>query len=143
MHDTSQILLSILLKAISLKCFHNSLYYVFYFQDKIRGSLSALFLLFINIGFLLAYAIGPFTSYWGLTACGGILSLFYIPFTWLIPETPFFLAFKGKSHFGINSITFHFRVLNYNSFIPVLIDSIPNRRSIEDLFLNLMFHSRL
>lgn len=65
-------------------------------EDKIRGSLSALFLLFINVGFLLAYAIGPFTSYWGLTASGGILSLFYLPFTWLIPETPFFLAFKGR-----------------------------------------------
>ncbi|KAJ0170763.1 hypothetical protein K1T71_013535 [Dendrolimus kikuchii] len=65
-------------------------------EDKIRGSLSALFLLFINIGFLLAYAIGPFATYWGLTASGGILSLFYIPFTWLIPETPFFLVFKGR-----------------------------------------------
>ncbi|XP_068625690.1 facilitated trehalose transporter Tret1-like [Battus philenor] len=65
-------------------------------EDKIRGSLSALFLLFINVGFLLAYAIGPFTSYWGLTATGGILSLFYVPFTWLIPETPFFLVYKGR-----------------------------------------------
>ncbi|KAM3959862.1 facilitated trehalose transporter Tret1 [Aphomia sociella] len=65
-------------------------------EDKIRGSLSALFLLFINVGFLLAYAIGPFTSYWGLTAAGGILSLFYIPFTWFIPETPFFLVYKGR-----------------------------------------------
>ncbi|XP_053619486.1 facilitated trehalose transporter Tret1-like isoform X1 [Plodia interpunctella] len=65
-------------------------------EDKIRGSLSALFLLFINVGFLLAYAIGPFTSYWGLTAAGGILSLFYLPCTWFIPETPFFLVFKGR-----------------------------------------------
>ncbi|KAH9643131.1 hypothetical protein HF086_010583 [Spodoptera exigua] len=40
-------------------------------EDKIRGALSAFFLLFINVGFLLAYAIGPFTSYWGLTATGG------------------------------------------------------------------------
>ncbi|KAL0861030.1 hypothetical protein ABMA27_009552 [Loxostege sticticalis] len=66
-------------------------------EDKIRGSLSALFLLFINVGFLLAYAIGPFTSYWGLTAAGGILSLFYVPFTWFIPESPFFLVLKGRS----------------------------------------------
>ncbi|XP_069363062.1 facilitated trehalose transporter Tret1-like isoform X2 [Maniola hyperantus] len=65
-------------------------------EDKIRGALSALFLLFINVGFLLAYAIGPFSTYWGLTASGGILSLFYIPFTWFLPETPFFLVFKGK-----------------------------------------------
>ncbi|RVE44063.1 hypothetical protein evm_011300 [Chilo suppressalis] len=65
-------------------------------EDKIRGSLSALFLLFINVGFLLAYAIGPFTSYWGLTGTGGILSLFYLPFTWLIPESPFFLVYKGR-----------------------------------------------
>ncbi|KAG6451216.1 hypothetical protein O3G_MSEX007002 [Manduca sexta] len=65
-------------------------------EDKIRGALSAFFLLFINIGFLLAYAIGPFTSYWGLTACGGILSLFYVPFTWMLPETPFFLVYKGQ-----------------------------------------------
>ncbi|CAH2059260.1 unnamed protein product, partial [Iphiclides podalirius] len=64
-------------------------------EDKIRGSLSALFLLFINVGFLLAYAIGPFTSYWGLTATGGILSLFYVPCTWFIPETPFYLVYKG------------------------------------------------
>ncbi|XP_045539843.1 facilitated trehalose transporter Tret1 [Papilio machaon] len=65
-------------------------------EDKIRGALSAFFLLFINIGFLLAYAIGPFSSYWGLTATGGILSLFYVPFTWLLPETPFFLVYKGN-----------------------------------------------
>ncbi|XP_028178065.1 facilitated trehalose transporter Tret1-like [Ostrinia furnacalis] len=66
-------------------------------EDKIRGSLSALFLLFINVGFLLAYAIGPFTSYWGLTAAGGILSLFYVPFTYFIPESPFFLVLNGRS----------------------------------------------
>ncbi|KAI5645596.1 sugar transporter domain-containing protein [Phthorimaea operculella] len=66
-------------------------------EDKIRGALSALFLLFINVGFLLAYAIGPFATYWGLTASGGILSLFYIPFTLLIPETPFFLVYKGRN----------------------------------------------
>ncbi|XP_046973109.1 facilitated trehalose transporter Tret1-like [Vanessa cardui] len=65
-------------------------------EDKIRGSLSALFLLFINVGFLLAYAIGPFSTYWGLTATGGILSLVYIPCTWLIPETPFFSVYKGR-----------------------------------------------
>ncbi|CAG9569203.1 unnamed protein product [Danaus chrysippus] len=70
-------------------------------EDKIRGSLSALFLLFINIGFLLAYSIGPYSSYWGLTATGGILSLFYIPFTWYIPETPFFLVYKGKTEEAI------------------------------------------
>ncbi|OWR41380.1 facilitated trehalose transporter Tret1 like protein [Danaus plexippus plexippus] len=70
-------------------------------EDKIRGSLSALFLLFINIGFLLAYAIGPYSSYWGLTASGGILSLFYVPFTWLIPETPFFLVYKDKTEEAI------------------------------------------
>lgn len=64
-------------------------------QDQIRGSLSALFLLFINVGFLLAYAIGPFSTYWGLTAAGGVLSLFYVPFTWFIPETPFYLVYKG------------------------------------------------
>ncbi|XP_041985121.1 facilitated trehalose transporter Tret1-like [Aricia agestis] len=66
-------------------------------EDKNRGALSALFLLFINVGFLLAYAIGPFSSYWGLTATGGILSLVYLPCTWLIPETPFFLVYKGKT----------------------------------------------
>ncbi|VVD00683.1 facilitated trehalose transporter Tret1-like [Leptidea sinapis] len=66
-------------------------------EDKNRGALSALFLLFINVGFLLAYAIGPFTSYWGLNTVGGILSLLYVPFTWLIPETPFFLAYKGRT----------------------------------------------
>lgn len=65
-------------------------------EDKIRGALSAFFLLFINIGFLLAYAIGPFTSYWGLTASGGIISLLYLPFSWYLPETPFFLVFKGR-----------------------------------------------
>ncbi|XP_050554109.1 facilitated trehalose transporter Tret1 [Spodoptera frugiperda] len=65
-------------------------------EDKIRGALSAFFLLFINVGFLLAYAIGPFTSYWGLTATGGILSLLYVPCTWYIPETPFYLVYKGK-----------------------------------------------
>ncbi|XP_026322911.1 facilitated trehalose transporter Tret1-like [Hyposmocoma kahamanoa] len=66
-------------------------------EDHNRGALSSLFLLFINVGFLLAYAIGPFTSYWGLTACGGILSLFYVPFTWFIPETPFFLVYKDRN----------------------------------------------
>lgn len=65
-------------------------------QDNIRGALSALFLLFINVGFLLAYAIGPNATYWGLTASGGILSLFYVPFTWYIPESPFYLVLKGE-----------------------------------------------
>ncbi|XP_037967373.2 facilitated trehalose transporter Tret1 [Plutella xylostella] len=66
-------------------------------EDQNRGALSALFLLFINVGFLLAYAIGPFSDYWGLTGAGGVLSLFYIPFTCFIPETPFFLVLKGKT----------------------------------------------
>ncbi|GBP06278.1 Facilitated trehalose transporter Tret1 [Eumeta japonica] len=65
-------------------------------EDANRGALSSFFLLYINVGFLLAYAIGPFTTYRGLTAVGGVLSLLYVPFAWLIPESPFYLVYKGR-----------------------------------------------
>ncbi|XP_011869616.1 PREDICTED: solute carrier family 2, facilitated glucose transporter member 8-like [Vollenhovia emeryi] len=73
-------------------------------ETSIRGSLGSFLQLFITIGFLYAYAIGPFVSYvvfWIL--CSILPVIFFVSFM-MMPESPYFLLKQGRRDAAIASL---------------------------------------
>ncbi|KAG5320679.1 TRET1 protein, partial [Pseudoatta argentina] len=73
-------------------------------EVSIRGALGSFLQLFITIGFLYAYAIGPFVSYtifWIL--CAILPIIFFISFLFM-PESPYFLLRRGRRDEAIASL---------------------------------------
>ncbi|XP_018396374.1 PREDICTED: solute carrier family 2, facilitated glucose transporter member 8-like [Cyphomyrmex costatus] len=73
-------------------------------EMSIRGALGSFLQLFIVIGFLYAYSIGPFVSYtvfWIL--CGIIPIIFFFSFI-MMPESPYFLLGQGRRDEAIASL---------------------------------------
>ncbi|GLV44376.1 uncharacterized protein CBL_10180 [Carabus blaptoides fortunei] len=65
-------------------------------EDSIRGALGSFMQLFITVGLLLAYAIGPYVSFfWFSVICFIIPVVFAIVFT-MFPESPAFLIAAGR-----------------------------------------------
>ncbi|XP_014203271.1 facilitated trehalose transporter Tret1-like [Copidosoma floridanum] len=67
-------------------------------EVSIRGTLGSFMQLFITIGFLLSYSIGPFASYtvfW--LFCVSLYVIFFLCFAFM-PESPYFLVSQGQ-HF--------------------------------------------
>ncbi|XP_050460599.1 facilitated trehalose transporter Tret1-2 homolog [Cataglyphis hispanica] len=65
-------------------------------ETSIRGALGSFLQLFITIGLLYSYAIGPFVSYtvfWIL--CAILPVLFFVCFV-IMPESPYYLLSKGR-----------------------------------------------
>ncbi|XP_043462717.1 facilitated trehalose transporter Tret1-2 homolog [Leptopilina heterotoma] len=73
-------------------------------ETSIRGSLGSFLQLFITIGLLFSYAIGPYVSYMVLwIACGSLPIIFFISFLFM-PESPYFLLGKGQKEDAIKAL---------------------------------------
>lgn len=73
-------------------------------ETSIRGSLGSFLQLFITIGLLFSYAIGPYVSYMVLwIACGSLPIIFFISFMFM-PESPYYLLGKGQKEDAINAL---------------------------------------
>ncbi|KAG7201269.1 hypothetical protein KM043_004048 [Ampulex compressa] len=73
-------------------------------ETSIRGALGSFLQLFITIGLLYSYAIGPFVSYtvlWLLCACLPIL--FFLSFM-TMPESPYYLLGKNDKEAAVASL---------------------------------------
>ncbi|EFN60596.1 Solute carrier family 2, facilitated glucose transporter member 8 [Camponotus floridanus] len=73
-------------------------------ETSIRGALGSFLQLFITIGLLYSYAIGPFVSYtvfWIL--CAILPVLFFVCFV-MMPESPYFLLSKGRREEAIATL---------------------------------------
>ncbi|XP_011693009.1 PREDICTED: solute carrier family 2, facilitated glucose transporter member 8-like isoform X2 [Wasmannia auropunctata] len=65
-------------------------------EISIRGALGSFLQLFITIGLLYSYAIGPFVSYTVLWILCGILPVIFFVCFMFMPESPYFLLTKGR-----------------------------------------------
>uniref|UniRef100_A0A6M2DRX6 Putative permease of the major facilitator superfamily protein n=1 Tax=Xenopsylla cheopis TaxID=163159 RepID=A0A6M2DRX6_XENCH len=65
-------------------------------DSKIRGTLGALLQVTLTIGMLLAYCIGPYTSYVVFTSICGIIPLIFAVCFVFMPDSPYCCASKGK-----------------------------------------------
>ncbi|XP_024885505.1 facilitated trehalose transporter Tret1-2 homolog [Temnothorax curvispinosus] len=109
-------------------------------ETSIRGSLGSFLQLFITIGFLYAYAIGPFVSYvvfWIL--CALLPVIFFVCFM-MMPESPYFLLNQGRRDEAIASLAklrskSEAAVQKEADEIQVILDeAFKNQASISDLF---------
>ncbi|XP_044003478.1 facilitated trehalose transporter Tret1-like [Aphidius gifuensis] len=111
-------------------------------SDKsIRGTLSSFMQVFLNIGWIFSFSIGPFVSYnilW--MSCATLPFLFFITF-YLMPESPYYLATQGK-HEKMIQVLIKFRGNISRDFIEAEADEIEDcvqaaaklETSIMDLF---------
>ncbi|KAG8035363.1 hypothetical protein G9C98_006809 [Cotesia typhae] len=83
-------------------------------ETSIRGILGSFLQLFITIGLLWAYSIGPYVSYTSFwISCAALPIAFFILF-FTMPESPYYLAAKGRKEdvvsalmTGINVVLFY------------------------------------
>ncbi|XP_012526435.2 facilitated trehalose transporter Tret1-2 homolog [Monomorium pharaonis] len=73
-------------------------------ETSIRGTLGSFLQLFITIGFLYSYAIGPFVSYTVFWILCGILPIIFFVCFMIMPESPYFLLGKGRRDEAITSL---------------------------------------
>ncbi|XP_055850763.1 facilitated trehalose transporter Tret1-like [Episyrphus balteatus] len=74
--------------------------------SKTRGPAGSLLTVFMVLGILYVYSIGPFVAYMTLQwCCLAIPILFFVTFS-CMPETPYFYAMKGLKREGIKSLQF-------------------------------------
>lgn len=73
-------------------------------EISIRGILGSFLQLFITVGLLWSYCIGPYVSYTVLwIACAALPIVFFIIF-YPMPESPYFLFANGRKTEAINAL---------------------------------------
>ncbi|XP_012287765.1 facilitated trehalose transporter Tret1 [Orussus abietinus] len=73
-------------------------------ETSIRGVLGSFLQLFITIGFLFSYAIGPYVSYVVLCySCATIPLIFFLCFL-PMPESPYYLLSKGRKEDALQNL---------------------------------------
>ncbi|XP_028144669.1 facilitated trehalose transporter Tret1-like [Diabrotica virgifera virgifera] len=65
-------------------------------EQKIRGFLSSLIYLMMLLGIFLIYAVAPYIPYYAHCTLGAILACLELGIFPFMPESPYFLVFKGK-----------------------------------------------
>ncbi|KAL0125280.1 hypothetical protein PUN28_004423 [Cardiocondyla obscurior] len=73
-------------------------------ETSIRGSLGSFLQLFITIGLLYAYAIGPFVSYTVFWILCAIVPVVFFGCFMIMPESPYFLLSKGRRDEAVASL---------------------------------------
>ncbi|XP_044004118.1 facilitated trehalose transporter Tret1-like [Aphidius gifuensis] len=93
-------------------------------SDKsIRGTLSSFMQVFLNIGWIFSFSIGPYVSYdilW--MSCATLPFLFFITF-YLMPESPYYLASQGE-HEKMIQVLIKFRGNIGNDLVKAEADEI-------------------
>ncbi|XP_072751293.1 facilitated trehalose transporter Tret1 [Anoplolepis gracilipes] len=109
-------------------------------ETSIRGALGSFLQLFIAVGLLYSYAIGPFVSYtvfW--IVCAILPVLFFVCFV-MMPESPYFLLSKGRREEAIKALAklrskSEIAVQKEADEIQITIDeAFKNQVSISDIF---------
>lgn len=74
-------------------------------EDCVRGALGTLLALFICLGYLMVYCIGPYVSYEVLIYCSLVAPVIFIIVFTFLPESPYYLLQKDKKSEALASLT--------------------------------------
>ncbi|XP_037943861.1 facilitated trehalose transporter Tret1-like [Teleopsis dalmanni] len=74
--------------------------------DNVRGVTGSLMQLFINMGILFVYAIGPYVSYEILQWCCLVVPLFFNVIFYFMPESPHYYVGKARKTQAIKSLKY-------------------------------------
>ncbi|XP_014474011.1 PREDICTED: facilitated trehalose transporter Tret1-like [Dinoponera quadriceps] len=109
-------------------------------ETSIRGALGSFLQLFITIGLLYSFAIGPFVSYMVFWIVCAILNIVFFACFILMPESPYYLLSKGRKDEAIASLAklrskSEAAVQKEADEIQVMVEeAFRNQVSISDLF---------
>ncbi|XP_012234489.1 solute carrier family 2, facilitated glucose transporter member 8 [Linepithema humile] len=99
-------------------------------ETSIRGALGSFLQLFITIGLLYAYAIGPFVTYTVFWIVCAILPIIFFACFIMMPESPYFLLIKGRKNEAITSLA----KLRSKSELAVQKEADEIQEQIDELF---------
>ncbi|KAH8294998.1 hypothetical protein KR018_005208 [Drosophila ironensis] len=74
--------------------------------NNVRGATGSLMQLFIVAGILYVYAIGPYVSYQALQWCCIVVPVVFDVVFYMMPESPYFFAGKGRKSEALRSLQF-------------------------------------
>ncbi|XP_061393894.1 facilitated trehalose transporter Tret1-like [Musca vetustissima] len=74
--------------------------------DNVRGATGSLMQLFLVAGILYVYSIGPYVSYQALQWCCLIIPLLFDAVFFFMPESPYYLAGRGRKVDALKSLKF-------------------------------------
>ncbi|XP_068153676.1 facilitated trehalose transporter Tret1 [Drosophila tropicalis] len=110
--------------------------------DNVRGAVGSLMQLFIVAGILYVYAIGPFVTYQALQWCCIVVPIIFDVFFFLMPESPYYFAGKGRKTDALRSLQFlrgqssqgvHDEMAGIQANVE---DAMANKGTMMDLFKN-------
>uniref|UniRef100_A0A1I8MXU6 Major facilitator superfamily (MFS) profile domain-containing protein n=1 Tax=Musca domestica TaxID=7370 RepID=A0A1I8MXU6_MUSDO len=111
--------------------------------DDVRGATGSLMQLFLVAGILYVYAIGPYVSYQALQWCCLIIPLLFDAMFFFMPESPYYLAGKGRKVEALKSLKFLRGQATADNvkeemcgIQKVVEESMSNKASFKDLFTN-------
>uniref|UniRef100_A0A336M0J9 Facilitated trehalose transporter Tret1 n=1 Tax=Culicoides sonorensis TaxID=179676 RepID=A0A336M0J9_CULSO len=111
-------------------------------SDEVRGALGSFMQLFIVIGILYVYAIGPYVSYMALQWACMAVPIVFAGLFFLMPETPAYYCQKGEKDKARDALAFlrgksKEGVMDELSVIQTNVDeAMKNKGSIADVFKN-------
>lgn len=73
-------------------------------QDSIRSAVNTVLMLFVSIGILVVYCIGPFISYHLLIKIAAIPSMVFLAILPWLPESPYYLVSKNKANKAVKNL---------------------------------------
>ncbi|XP_055905147.1 facilitated trehalose transporter Tret1-like isoform X1 [Eupeodes corollae] len=110
--------------------------------DECRGALGTIYNLFLIGGIIYIYAIGPYVSYMSLQwYCLAIPVIFFF-ICFFMPESPYFLATKGRKVDGIKSLksirgqSMEAAKIEMNMIQKDVDESMSNTGTVFDIFCN-------
>lgn len=109
-------------------------------ETSIRGILGSFLQLFITIGLLYSYGIGPYVSYTVFWIACGILPLVFFAVFFMMPESPYYLSGQGRREEAVSALA-RLRGKNANAVqteadeIQAIVDEANRREAtVMDLF---------
>nr|BAQ02368.1 sugar transporter [Nilaparvata lugens] len=103
-------------------------------EDKRRGALGSCFMMFLNLGVVVSYTIGSFTSYHTFTSICLSVPIIYLSLFFWLPESPVSAFVRGKKSVAETSLLWYrgndsVAVAKEISRLQARADSIKNNRA--------------
>nr|CAD7603039.1 unnamed protein product [Timema genevievae] len=73
-------------------------------EDKVRGALGSLLQIFVSLGSLSQYVVGPYVSYLVLTIFSAMVPFLFAVTMWFVPESPYQHVMAGEDQRALEAL---------------------------------------
>ena len=73
-------------------------------QDSVRSAVNTVLMLFVSVGILVVYCIGPYISYHMLIKIAAVPAMIFLAMIPWLPESPYYLVYKNKTSKAVKNL---------------------------------------